>query len=125
MGHGDIIIVLLVHCEVLVEVVDEPRGRAEAPGDVALPRGDGPLGNSVVTHLSLLLNSGREWASVVEETHVHDNLHLLCETEVEELRLGVLTLDVEPSVSGLLETTTEGGLGVGSASLNRVVWQVG
>lgn len=116
--------VLLVHREVIIEIVDEPRSGAEAPRDVALPGGNGPLGDCGVSHLGFLLDGSREGAGVVEETHVQHDLHLLRETKIEKLSLWVLVLVVEPSVREFLEALGQSSLGVGSARLDRVVRQM-
>ena len=118
----------LIHLQRLGHVVDEPRGRAEAPRHMALPGSHGPLGDIVLAQLRVDAYSCGEWASVVEEASVEGNLRLLDETKVKELGVRLSSIVgihiVKPVVRVLLEAVSEGGLCVSCNSLDWVIWQM-
>ena len=79
LDHGVVFNLVLVHCDILSEIFDEPGAGRLAPDDVALPGSDGPLGNGALAHLLVLLYGSSERASVFEEAHVHGDFILLTE----------------------------------------------
>ena len=91
---------------------------------MTVPRSYDSFGNSARTHLLNWLHSLSLWASVVPETDIHRNLHLLNQSKVNQLSLWLSTIlinEVKPFARVSLESLWECSLGISSHCLDWVV----